>query len=67
MADNNRNEGTGVGGVILNEDGEIACCFQEFWSDEMIENKKDSKGARFWQQDLYSRNGGSHHTISDRP
>ena len=47
VADKCQNEGTGVGGVVLNEDGVIVCCFQEFWAEEMITYKKDQKGARF--------------------
>ena len=47
VADKEENNGTGVGGVGLNEDGEIVHCFQEFWNDDMITTQKDSKGARY--------------------
>lgn len=47
VAENEENKGTGVGGIGLDEEGIIICCFQEFWEDKMITEKKDNKGARF--------------------
>ena len=31
----------------MDEEGIIVCCFQEFWDNSMISEKKDSKGARY--------------------
>ena len=39
--------GRGWGGVALDEEGEILFCYQYLWDKEMIEEKKDNKGARF--------------------
>ena len=47
MADGKVNDGAGVGGVGLDEDGVIILCFQVLWDNDMINFKKDSKGARF--------------------
>ena len=47
VADGKVNDGAGVGGVGLDEDGVIISCFQVLWDDDMINFKKDSKGARF--------------------
>ena len=47
VADGEVNEGAGVGGVGLDEDGVIISCFQVIWDNDMISYKKDSKGARF--------------------
>ena len=41
------NDGAGVRGVGLDEDRVIISCFQVLWDDNMINFKKDSKGARF--------------------
>ena len=41
------NEGAGVGGIGLDEEGIPICCFQEFWGESMITEGRDSKGARF--------------------
>ena len=38
--------GAGIGGVGLNEEGEVNMCFQYLWKEEMITKKKDDKGAR---------------------
>ena len=47
VAEGEKNEGAGVGGVALDEEGEILFCYQHLWDKEMIEEKKDNKGARF--------------------
>ena len=41
------NTGSGVGGIGLNAEGKIILAFQYIWNEEMICDKKDSKGARF--------------------
>ena len=47
VADGEVNDGAGVGGVGLDEEGRIISCFQYIWDNNMISVKKDSKGARF--------------------
>ena len=47
VAEGEVNDGAGVGGVGLDEDGMIITCFQYIWNNDMICFMKDSKGARF--------------------
>ena len=46
-AENSAYTETGVGGICLDENGEIILAFQHIWDKEMITEKKDGKGARY--------------------
>ena len=47
VAEGEVNDGAGVGGVGLDEDGIVITCFQYIWDNRMISFMSDSKGARF--------------------
>ena len=47
VAEGEVNDGAGVGGVGLDEEGLVISCFQYIWDNRMISFLKDSKGARF--------------------